>query len=187
MSRKTSRNVERDARKKRLDDRARSAARTRLAVSGLTLGSLTLAVSGVVQARNAGSAGADDAKAPQASSKAKPQTRKALGNRATLHLAASTTLPANGAGLLAQAATPAANQTVPAPTTGATSLQEIVVTGIRGSLERALQIKKISLGVVDAISAEDIAGQLDRRGHGAHPRYLGLPGQLDVADQQHHR
>ena len=156
MSRKTSRNVERDARKKRLDDRARSAARTRLAVSGLTLGSLTLAVSGVVQARNAGSAGADDAKAPQASSKAKPQTRKALGNRATLHLAASTTLPANGAGLLAQAATPAANQTVPAPTTGATSLQEIVVTGIRGSLERALQIKKISLGVVDAISAEDI-------------------------------
>ncbi|MGB7602890.1 MAG: TonB-dependent receptor plug domain-containing protein, partial [Candidatus Sulfotelmatobacter sp.] len=30
------------------------------------------------------------------------------------------------------------------------------MTGIRGSLERALQIKKMSIGVVDAISAEDI-------------------------------
>ena len=49
---------------------------------------------------------------------------------------------------------------VPAPTTataqGADQLQEIVVTGIRGSLQRALQIKKMSLGVVDAVSAEDI-------------------------------
>ena len=45
---------------------------------------------------------------------------------------------------------------MPAPTTGANTLQEIVVTGIRGSLERALQIKRMSLGVVDAISAEDI-------------------------------
>ena len=45
---------------------------------------------------------------------------------------------------------------MPAPTTGAATLQEIVVTGIRGSLERALQIKKMSVGVVDAISAEDI-------------------------------
>jgi TonB-dependent receptor len=33
---------------------------------------------------------------------------------------------------------------------------EIVVTGIRGSLQRSLEIKKNSLGVVDAISAEDI-------------------------------
>lgn len=33
---------------------------------------------------------------------------------------------------------------------------EIVVTGIRGSLQKSLDIKKNSLGVVDAISAEDI-------------------------------
>lgn len=45
---------------------------------------------------------------------------------------------------------------VPKPTTGAAQLQEIVVTGIRGSLMRSLQIKKESIGVVDAVSAESI-------------------------------
>ncbi|MGH8294018.1 MAG: TonB-dependent receptor plug domain-containing protein, partial [Steroidobacteraceae bacterium] len=112
-------------------------------------------MSGVLHAQNAaGAAGPDLAKAPQPSAKAKPQARRRLGNPAILHLGA---LPANGAGLVAQAAAPpAANQAVPAPTSGAATLQEIVVTGIRGSLERALQIKRMSLGVVDAISAEDI-------------------------------
>ncbi|TKD51838.1 TonB-dependent receptor [Sphingomonas baiyangensis] len=33
---------------------------------------------------------------------------------------------------------------------------EIVVTGIRGSLDRALELKRETIGVVDAISAEDI-------------------------------
>ncbi len=57
----------------------------------------------------------------------------------------------------AQAASPAQDQNaVPKPTTGADQLQEIVVTGIRGSLQRSLQIKKMSLGVVDAVSAESI-------------------------------
>jgi iron complex outermembrane recepter protein len=45
---------------------------------------------------------------------------------------------------------------VPKPTTAAAQLQEIVVTGIRGSLQRSLEIKKMSLGVVDAVSAESI-------------------------------
>jgi TonB-dependent receptor len=35
-------------------------------------------------------------------------------------------------------------------------IQEVVVTGIRASLERALEIKQQSVGVIDAISAEDI-------------------------------
>lgn len=35
-------------------------------------------------------------------------------------------------------------------------LEEVVVTGIRGSMERAMDIKRESSGVVDAISAEDI-------------------------------
>jgi iron complex outermembrane receptor protein len=157
MSRKTSRNAESNARKKRLDDRARSSARTKLALSGLTLGSLTLAVSGALHAQNAsGAASIDNTNTSHASSKTKPQARRRLGNPATVHLTAGTALPPGGAGLLAQAATPAANQNVPAPTTSAASLQEIVVTGIRGSLERALQIKRMSMGVVDAISAEDI-------------------------------
>ena len=35
-------------------------------------------------------------------------------------------------------------------------LQEVVVTGIRASLQKSLDIKRDSIGVVDAISAEDI-------------------------------
>ncbi|MFZ0549193.1 MAG: TonB-dependent receptor, partial [Steroidobacteraceae bacterium] len=58
------------------------------------------------------------------------------------------------AGLLAQAATGPDQSAAAAPS--AATLQEIVVTGIRGSLERSLQIKKESIGVVDAISAESI-------------------------------
>src|SRR5579883_1285978 len=133
MSRKTSRNAERNARKKRLGDGARSSAPSRMTLSGLALGSLTFAVSGAVHAQNASSNGMDTSKAPQVSAKAKPQARRRLGNPADLHLASSTALPPNGAGLMAQAA----NQSVPAPTTSADTLQEIVVTGIRGSLERA--------------------------------------------------
>lgn len=37
-----------------------------------------------------------------------------------------------------------------------TVLEEVVVTGVRASLERAMDIKRDSAGVVDAISAEDI-------------------------------
>src|SRR3954466_13631987 len=47
-----------------------------------------------------------------------------------------------------------------APTNSAanspTELQEVVVTGIRGSLQRSLDIKQHAVGVVDAVSAEDI-------------------------------
>ncbi len=48
---------------------------------------------------------------------------------------------------------------IPATTTSdttATSAEEVVVTGIRGSLQRNLDIKRDAPGVVDAISAEDI-------------------------------
>src|SRR5581483_10380749 len=37
-----------------------------------------------------------------------------------------------------------------------TELQEVVVTGIRASLQKSLDVKEQSIGVVDAISAEDI-------------------------------
>src|SRR5690606_829335 len=36
------------------------------------------------------------------------------------------------------------------------NIEEIVVTGIKGSLQRAMDIKRDAKGVVDAISAEDI-------------------------------
>jgi hypothetical protein len=35
-------------------------------------------------------------------------------------------------------------------------LEEIVVTGLRGSLKASMDIKRDAVGVVDAISAEDI-------------------------------
>lgn len=39
---------------------------------------------------------------------------------------------------------------------GAATVSEVVVTGLRGSLQRNLDIKRNSSGIVDAISAEDI-------------------------------
>ena len=47
------------------------------------------------------------------------------------------------------------------------ALEEVVVTGIRSSLQRSMDVKRDSFGVVDAISAEDI---------GADPSCLGLSG-----------
>jgi len=51
------------------------------------------------------------------------------------------------------AAAPAADAT---PASSTPAAEEIVVTGIRGSLQRDLDIKRRAPGVVDAISAEDI-------------------------------
>jgi iron complex outermembrane recepter protein len=157
MSRKTSRNIKNALKKGAQLSGMGPAVRSKIGLSSLALGSLTFGMSGLLHAQDAVSAnntnGTDGAKLPQASSKAK--ARRRLGNPANLRLASSAALPANGAGLLAQAA-PAANQAVPESTTSASTLQEIVVTGIRGSLQRALQIKKMSMGVVDAVSAEDI-------------------------------
>lgn len=54
-------------------------------------------------------------------------------------------------------ASPAFAQDTPAaPSEGVTGDNDIVVTGIRGSLQRNLDIKRTASGVVDAISAEDI-------------------------------
>jgi TonB-dependent receptor len=51
----------------------------------------------------------------------------------------------------------ASAQTAPAQDDDATQVDEIVVTGFRGSLNAALAIKRNEAGVVDAIVAEDIA------------------------------
>ena len=68
---------------------------------------------------------------------------------------------ATRAAILAEArsaATARAAQTAPpADTTQPTDqLQEVVVTGIRASLQRSMDIKQNAIGVVDAISSEDI-------------------------------
>ena len=56
----------------------------------------------------------------------------------------------------ASAPTPVFAQDTAPETTAPEELEEIVVTGIRSSLTRSMDIKRESLGVVDAISAEDI-------------------------------
>ena len=51
----------------------------------------------------------------------------------------------------------AQNAAAPTPSVGdADAAQEVVITGIRGSLQRNLDIKRSAPGVVDAISSEDI-------------------------------
>ncbi|HJS35528.1 MAG TPA: TonB-dependent receptor, partial [Pseudoxanthomonas sp.] len=60
--------------------------------------------------------------------------------------------PAFGQETQAQAAQQAQEQTAP----DATTLDTVVVTGLRNSLSQAMDIKRDSAGVVDAISAEDI-------------------------------
>src|SRR5690554_644242 len=55
-----------------------------------------------------------------------------------------------GAALLAGASAPALAQQEPV------QIEEIVVTGIRGSLTTSMNVKRTSVGVVDAITAEDI-------------------------------
>jgi iron complex outermembrane recepter protein len=153
MSRKTRRNTVESA------ARAERASYSTIGLSGLALGSMAFA--GALHARDASAK--PDANTNAAKAKAVPSAAQAasLRTKRTRLASSSGALPADGAGLLAQNsaagdAAAAQSATVPAPTTGANTLQEIVVTGIRGSLERALQIKRMSLGVVDAISAEDI-------------------------------
>src|SRR5882757_11101557 len=58
---------------------------------------------------------------------------------------------AHGQAQTSQAATPSA-----AADGQGSQLQEVVVTGIRASLERAMDIKRLADVVVDSISAEDI-------------------------------
>ena len=62
---------------------------------------------------------------------------------------AALTLPAAA---IAQDSTPAS--TVASPEAGVA--QDIIVTGTRASLNRALDIKRNTIGIVDSISAEDI-------------------------------
>lgn len=68
--------------------------------------------------------------------------RKSFQKRLIASVVASSALTGFSGGALAQQGEPL--------------LEEVVVTGIRGSLEQAMDIKRDATGVVDAISAEDI-------------------------------
>jgi iron complex outermembrane recepter protein len=71
-------------------------------------------------------------------------------SREIVALASTSTLLA-----LSVTASVAAQESTTAPAT-AEALEEIVVTGIRGSLQRSLDIKREASGVVDVITSEDI-------------------------------
>ena len=147
MSRKSLRNASKPASQRTL----------KVGLSSLALGSVTFGLTGLLHAQNAQPLQPASG-TPKPRAKADQASGKSTRWR-TVRVASNDTLPPEGAGLVAQAAAPQ-GAAEPGPTTPAASsadqLQEIVVTGIRGSLERALQIKKLSLGVVDAVSAEDI-------------------------------
>lgn len=158
MSRKSRRNISKNAAKaeRKAALRLPFGAGATLGLSGLALGSMAFA--GALHAQDA--APAKDANGSAAKPKPVPRAQQAKSLRSKLtRLAASGALPPDGAGLLAQNTNGTADQT---QTTGAPAgasanqLQEIVVTGIRGSLQRGLQIKKAAIGVVDAMSAEQI-------------------------------
>lgn len=71
-------------------------------------------------------------------------------------LARSTSALALMTGLALPAAAIAQTAPSEAPAQEETALDEIIVTGLRASLDRAMDIKRNASGVVDAISAEDI-------------------------------
>jgi TonB-dependent receptor len=151
MSRKSRRNISKNAGAERT--LALRLPYSTLGLSSLALGSMAF-VSGV-HAQDASPTKDANSSANKPKTAPTAQQAKSLRSKVT-RLASSGTLPANGAGLVAQNAAAQPQTTAPPTASSADTLQEIVVTGIRGSLERGLQIKKESLGVVDAMSAEDI-------------------------------
>ncbi len=62
--------------------------------------------------------------------------------------------------------------------------ETITVTGLRGSLERSLEIKKDSLGIVDAISSEDIGKFPDSNLAAALQRVPGISVSRGVSSMQ---
>ena len=73
-----------------------------------------------------------------------------------IHRAVRTILRGVSAASLVAATAPALAQTAASTAAASSELQEVVITGIRASLEKSMEVKKNAAGVVDAISAEDI-------------------------------
>ena len=124
----------------------------KIGLSGLALGSLSLGAGSVAHAQQVPThKNSDQPAVPAKAAKAKRRGFKATP------MASQGMLARNGAGLYAQnTARPASAVAVTNGQSSATALAPIVVTGIRGSLMRSLEIKRESIGVVDAISAETI-------------------------------
>src|SRR5438105_744155 len=75
----------------------------------------------------------------------------------------------SGALVISTWAASASAQAAPAP-----PLEEVVVTGIRASLDRALETKRDAAGFVDAINAEDVGKLPDQNVAEALQRVTGV-------------
>jgi len=98
--------------------------------------------------------------------------KKSLLAAATSILALSIAAPV--AAQNAVAPSPATTAASPSTASAADSAEEVVVTGIRGSLQRNLDLKRDASGVLDAISAEDIGKFPDSNVAAALQRLPGL-------------
>src|SRR5580692_2764655 len=72
------------------------------------------------------------------------------------------------------ATAPALADTATSTDTGANAVSEVVVTGIKESLQRAIAIKKENIDQVDAVSAEDIGKLPDKNVADALQRIPGI-------------
>ena len=94
----------------------------------------------------------------------------------------STTLLLASTALMAMGTTAAKSQATPPAAAPETDAAEIVVTGFRQSLEAALNLKRTSVGAVDAIVAEDIAKFPDQNLAESLQRIPGISIQRDAGE-----
>lgn len=83
--------------------------------------------------------------------------QRTIGARVLILLGASLTAIAGHSSALAQSTSTPAEQAGATDETASTEAEEIVVSGFRSSLDKALNIKRAEAAAVDAILAEDIA------------------------------
>ena len=109
------------------------------------------------------------------------------GQQSTAPTAVQPALPVQSDNSAAQQGRPQDEATAPdnakanlAPD-GSASSEDIIVTGLRGSLQRNLDIKRNAIGVVDAISAEDIGKFPDSNVASSLQRLPGVTIQRDGA------
>ena len=114
------------------------------------------------------------------------QTAGAPGQQSTAPTAVQPALPSQSDTSAAQQARPQDEASAPdaaksnAPDSTNTA-EDIIVTGIRGSLQRNLDIKRNAIGLVDAISAEDIGKFPDSNVAASLQRLPGVTIQRDGA------
>src|SRR5580704_9936052 len=96
----------------------------------------------------------------------RPMTKRLLVSSTSIAAILAFSAPA-----LADTATSTSTAT---DTTSANAVSEVVVTGIKESLQRAIQIKKDNVDQVDAVSAEDIGKLPDRNVADALQRIPGV-------------